>query len=135
MLRNVYKYSNMTGGKDMTKQEIYEQLKIPQTVLDEYKAWGLCDSVKAVMDDWQYDEKDLERLGMIMTLHDIGFDKDTIKDYMNLFIKGDYTSAKRLRILQQERAKTLDEIHFYTRKLERLDYLRHQMTKPMKKGE
>ena len=119
----------------MTKQEIYEQLKIPQTVLDEYKAWGLCDSVKAVMDDWQYDEKDLERLGMIMTLHDIGFDKDAIKEYMNLFIKGDYTSAKRLRILQQERDKTLDEIHFYTRKLERLDYLRHQMTNPIEKGE
>ena len=36
------------------------------------ESWGLVRAVRQVNGDWQYDDQDLERLGMIMTLHDIG---------------------------------------------------------------
>ena len=105
----------------MTINEASERYNIPISVLREYESWGLCDTVKTVMGVWQYDDEDIERLSMIMTLHDIGFEHDEIANYMRLLLRGDSTQA--------ERDKTLDEIHFQERRLDRLDYLRHQIRK------
>lgn len=69
-----------------------------------------------------------------MTIHHIGFAHDEIANYMRLLLKGDSTRAERMRILKQQRDKTLDEIHFQERRLDRLDYLRHQIRKKSEKG-
>lgn len=111
----------------MTINEASERYNIPISILREYESWGLCDTVKTVMGAWQYDDEDIERLSMIMTLHDIGFEHDEIVNYMRLLLRGDSTEAERMRILKQQRDKTLDEIHFQERRLDRLDYLRHQI--------
>ena len=71
----------------MTIQEASERYKIPLEILREYESWGLCSSVKKVMGMWQYDDQDIERLSMIMTLHDIGFDSSEVEEYMRLFLK------------------------------------------------
>ena len=107
----------------MTINEASEQYSIPISILREYERWGLCDTVKTVMGVWQYDDEDIERLSMIMTLHDIGFEHDEIAHYMRLLLQGDSTQAERMRILKQQR------IHFRERRLDRLDYLRHQIRK------
>ena len=65
----------------MTKQEASERYNIPIWLLDEYESWGLCQEVKKVMGSWQYDDSDLERLSMIMTLHDVGFTGSEIETY------------------------------------------------------
>ena len=104
----------------MTINEASERYSIPIPILREYESWGLCDTVKTVMGVWQYDDEDIERLSMIMTLHDIGFEHDEI--------------ANDMRILKQQRDKMLDEIHFRERCLDRLDYLRHQIRKKSEKG-
>ena len=57
----------------MTIYEASERYNIPLEILREYESWGLCGAVKKVMGAWQYDDTDLERLSLIMTLHDIGF--------------------------------------------------------------
>ena len=62
----------------MTIHEASERYKIPIKILKEYEKWGLCGEVKKVMGAWQYDETDIERLGMIMTLHDIGFTNEEV---------------------------------------------------------
>ena len=72
----------------MTITEASEQYNIPLSILREYESWGLCDTVKTVMGAWQYDEEDIERLSMIMTLHDIGFEHDEIASYMRLRLQG-----------------------------------------------
>lgn len=113
----------------MTITEASRQYGIPIPILREYESWGLCDTVKTVMGVWQYDDEDIERLSMIMTLHDIGFEHDEIASYMRLWLQGDSTLAERMRILKQQRDKTLDEIHFQEQRLDRLDYLRHQIRK------
>lgn len=51
----------------------------------------------------------LSMMSMIMTLHDIGFEYDEIANYMRLLLQGDSTQAERMRILKQQRDKTLDE--------------------------
>lgn len=111
----------------MTIDEASAHYNIPLDILREYESWGLCGAVKKVMGAWQYDDQDIERLSMIMTLHDIGFDKDEVENYMRLILEGKSTERQRLNMLNKQRAATLDEIHFKEMQLDRLDYLRYKI--------
>ena len=113
----------------MTIHEASKQYNIPIGILREYESWGLCGAVKKVMGAWQYDDTDLERLSLIMTLHDIGFGIDEIELYMKLLCDGESTEDDRLRMLNKKRDKALSEIHFREKQLSRLDYLRHSIQK------
>ncbi|WP_434311175.1 MerR family transcriptional regulator [Hominifimenecus sp. rT4P-3] len=113
----------------MTIHEASEKYNIPLKILQEYENWGLCDEVKKVMGSWQYDDSDIERLSTIMTLHDIGFTNDEIETYMKLLLQGKSTQQERLKMLNDKRSGTLDEIHFKERQLDRLDYLRFEIRK------
>lgn len=117
----------MKGGVQMTIDEANAHYNIPLDILREYESWGLCGAVKKVMGTWQYDDQDIERLSMIMTLHDIGFDKDEVENYMRLILEGKSTERQRLNMLNKQRTATLDEIHFKEMQLDRLDYLRHKI--------
>ena len=111
----------------MTKQEASERYNIPIWLLDEYESWGFCQEVKKVIGSWQYDDSDLERLSMIMTLHDVGFTNSEVETYMRLLLEGDHTNEQRMQMLTQKRDHALDEIHFKEAQLARLDYLRHSI--------
>ena len=111
----------------MTMKEASERYKIPMKILKEYEKWELCGAVKKVMGAWQYDDQDIERLSMIMTLHDIGFLNDEVEGYMRLMLEGESTKAQRLGMLNKRRSATLDEIHFREMQLNRMDYLRHKI--------
>lgn len=113
----------------MTKDGASQRYRIPPHILDEYESWGLCGAVKKVMGAWQYDDEDLERLSTIMTLHDIGFTAEEVETYMRLLLEQPDSDKKRLRMMEEKRNETLDEIHFHERQLQRLDYLRHEIQK------
>ena len=116
----------------MTQQEASEHYNIPVSILQEYERWGLCGAVKKVMGVWQYDDEDLKRLSTIMTLHDIGFTTEEVETYMRLLLEQPDSDKKRLRMMEEKRNETLDEIHFHERQLQRLDYLRHEIQKNKK---
>ncbi len=118
----------------MTIDEASTRYNIPLDILREYESWGLCDAVKKVMGAWQYDDQDIERLSMIMTLHDIGFLNDEVESYMRLLLEGESTEAQRLAMLNRRRSATLDEIHFREMQLDRMDYLRHKIRESNKGG-
>lgn len=111
----------------MTMKEVSERYHVPVKIMKEYEGWGLCDAVKKVMGAWQYDEQDIERLGMIMTLHDIGFGGSEVETYMRLLLEGEHTQPQRMEMLEKMRCKTLDEIHFKEKQIANMDYLRHEM--------
>ena len=113
----------------MTKEEASRRYRIPFHILDEYESWGLCGAVKKVMGVWQYDDEDLERLSTIMTLHDIGFTAEEVETYMRLLLEQPDSDRQRLRMMEEKRKETLDEIHFHERQLQRLDHLRHEIQK------
>ena len=96
----------------MTINEASERYHIPLEILHEYERWGLCGAVKKVMGSWQYDDTDLERLSMIMTLHDIGFENTEIETYMKLLLEQECSENQRLKMLELKRRSLLDEIHF-----------------------
>lgn len=114
-------------GERMTINEASERYSIPLDILKEYESWGLCGAVKKVMGAWQYDDGDIERLGTIMALHDIGLSSEEIEAYMRLTLEQGGSSEEVLRMIDRRRDKALDEIHFRERQLERLDYLRHEL--------
>lgn len=113
----------------MTIDEASNCYNIPIEILKEYESWGLCCEVKKVMGNWQYDDQDIERLGMIMTLHDIGFSNAEIESYMRMEMDESKTREERMIILNKMRNQKLDEIHFQEKQLERLDYLRYKINK------
>lgn len=115
--------------KRMTIDEASAAYKIPIEILKEYESWGLCEEVKKVMGDWKYDDSDLEKLSLIMTLHDIGFDTAEVRTYMELLLEARDTADERMRMLDEKRGKTLDEIHLREKQLDRLDYLRYKIRK------
>ena len=116
----------------MTIEEASVRYRIPLDILREYEGWGLCGAVKKVMGEWNYDDSDLEKLSLIMTLHDIGFDSGEIENYMRLALESGHTDEERLAILDRKRRAALDEIHIRERQLERLDDLRYRIRKEMK---
>ncbi len=113
----------------MNIDEASKKYNIPLDLLREYESWGLCKAAEKGMGDWQYDDRDLECLSMMMTLADIGFNNEEVAAYMRLFLAGPSTEAERLRMLNQRRTLALDEIHCKEKQLERLDYLRYKMKK------
>ena len=113
----------------MTINEASERYQIPVEILREYESWGLCGTVKKVMGAWQYDDQDLERLGMIMTLHDIGFQNEEVEEYMRLLLEGENTEEQRMNMLNRRRGIALDEIHLREKQLARVDYLRFKIEK------
>lgn len=119
----------------MTIEEASQQYSIPIEILKEYESMGLCDEVKKVMGVWQYDEEDIERLSMIMTLHSIGFEKEEVEEYMKLFLKDEDTQLQRSKMLKSKRKNTLDEIHFKEKQLSTIDYLTFEMNKMKEKKE
>lgn len=51
---------------------------------------------------------------------------------MRMLLKGKFTEKERLKMLNDKRLGTLDEIHFKERQLDRLDYLRFEIQKENK---
>ncbi len=117
----------------MTGDEICARFEIPKKILDEYHQWGLCDAVRMTMDDWKYTDQDIERLGMIMALHDMGFHNHEVEAYMKLLLQGDNTQEQRMKMLNELRTKALDEIHLRERQMMRMDYLRKEIRDNLKK--
>lgn len=117
----------------MTIKEVSERYQIPLEILEEYERWGLCGVVKPVLGAWQYDDRDLERLGLIMTLHDIGFQNREVEEYMRLLLEEKDTEKRRMKMLDCRREMILDEIHFREKQIDRVDYLRFKLNKSRSK--
>lgn len=112
----------------MTIDEASRKYCIPIRILKEYESMELCGTVKRVMGAWQYDDQDIERLSMIMTLHDIGFSKEDIDEYMRLPLSGE-KREQCMELLNRKRKYTLDKIHILEKQLNNIDYLRNEMKK------
>lgn len=112
----------------MTIREVSERYNIPMKILKEYESWEIDGSEKKTLDSWQYDDTDLERLSLIMSLYNIGFENPEVKSYMKL-LEQKGTEIQRMRILDKKRCSILDQIHSQEKLLEQLDYLRYHIRK------
>ena len=113
----------------MTIHEASARYNIPLKILQEYEGWGLCKEPGKSAGNWQYDQTDIERLSLILTLYESGFSKDEAEYYMRLSLLGDRTSEERIAMLRKKRTGTLDEIHCKQKQLDLLDYLRFEISR------
>ena len=111
----------------MTIDEVSKRHNIPIDVLQKYENMGIVKDGKKVTGAWNYDEDDIQRLSMIMTLKDIGFDNNEVEQYMHLLEEGCSTNEYRLDMLNKRRTDALNEIHFKEAQIDKLDYLRHKI--------
>ncbi len=113
----------------MTIHEASARYNIPLKILQEYEGWGLCKEPGKSAGNWQYDQTDIERLSLILTLYESGFSKDEVEYYMRLSLLGDRTSEERIAMLRKKRTGTLEEIHCKQKQLDLLDYLRFEISR------
>lgn len=106
----------------MNRQEVSERYRIPMRMLQEYENRALHEPGR------EYGEADLERLSMMMTLRNLGFDDGEADFYMRLLAMPG-SQARRLRMLDEKREAALDEIHRREHQLRRLDHLRRELQK------
>ena len=92
----------------MTIQEASERYQIPMKLLKEYERWGLRGAKDKVEGAWQYDDTDLERLSMVMTLCGIGFTAEEAERYMRLLLEEEGGELACLRMLDQKRVSVLE---------------------------
>lgn len=98
----------------MNREEIILRYQLSEDLLDAYLALG-------------FQENNREDLELWMTLKQIGFDQSEMKTYMLLSKQAERTQGCRLKMLQNQRAKLLDEIHRRQACLDKVDYLKHML--------
>ena len=113
----------------MTIHEASARSKIPLKILQEDERWGLCKGPGKSAGNWQYDQTDIERLSLILTLYESGFSKDEAECYMRLSLLGGRTAEERIAMLRKKRTGMLEEIHCKQKQLDRLDYLQFEISR------
>lgn len=111
----------------MTMAQVSEKYQIPMEILREYESWNLGGEAKKILGARQYDDSDIKRLSIVLTLREAGFTGREAERYMKLLARGEATEAERLKMINDRRGGTLDEIHRKEKQLDRLDYLRFSM--------
>lgn len=109
----------------MNIEETSRKYNIPIIILKEYEKWRVCQEIIKE----QYDDNDIERLSMIITLHDIGFTSEEIDRYMSLMMLDDTEKKECLIMLNKKRIDILNEVHLGEKKISRLDYLKYEISK------
>lgn len=109
----------------MTREEVCRCCQIPMKVLSAYEHWNQ-EEGHSCSDEWQYDDEDIQKLSMIITLSEAGLTENQIECYMRLAEK-DGTENRRMALLNKQREHALTQIHMLEQQIERLDYLRYQI--------
>lgn len=94
----------------MTIREVSERYNIPMEILKEYETWARKRAAQKTVGAWQYDDADLERLSLVLSLHEMGFDSREVELYLKL-LGQEGTEAQRIRMLSQKRSRLLEQIH------------------------
>ena len=68
----------------MTIREVSERYNIPREILKEYETWARKRAAQKTVGAWQYDDADLERLSLVLSLHEMGFDSREVELYLKL---------------------------------------------------
>lgn len=110
----------------MTLFEVSEKYNIPPEIIKDYEMrWRCCEN-KNSAGTYNYDDKDLENLSIIITLQDMGFTADETEKYMRAKIYGEYDNCVCC-MLSDKRNALLSDIHSKEDQLQRLDYLKYKL--------
>lgn len=110
----------------MTIKDISIQYNISMETLRYYEKVGLFDDVHKTNDIREYDDHDIERLSLILSLKNMGMSIESISRYVELDRLGKQSLEQRKQMLKLERIRLLDDIHHQQKQLDLLDYFLYQ---------
>lgn len=110
----------------MTLFEVSEKYNIPPEIIKEYAMRRRCCENKNSAGTYDFDDKDLENLSIIVTLRDIGFTAEETQRYMRAKIYGKDNKCVCC-MLSEKRNALLNDIHSKESQLQRLDYLKYKL--------
>ena len=100
----------------MRIKEVSKRFNVSITALRYYEKVGLFEDVNRVNGIREYEDKDIERLSLILTLKNIELNE-----------QGAHTKKQQIQVLKLERQKLLDSIHNQQKNIDSLDYLIYQL--------
>lgn len=106
-------------------KEVSERFDVAMTTLRYYEQVGLFDDVKRINGVREYEDKDIERLSMILTLRNSGLSLESISQYIEMMKNG--MKLPRIHMLKKERQRLLHEIHLQQKNLDSLDRIIYQL--------
>ena len=119
--------AKVCGGAWMQIKEVCRRFNVSRATLKYYEKEGLFEDVVRVNGIREYEDRDIERLSLIITLKNVGLTIDMIAKFIDCDEHNDETKTKRIKILQNERLKLLDDIHQQQKRLDSLDCLIYQI--------
>lgn len=111
----------------MKIKEVSECYNVSISTLRYYEKVGLFEDVRRIHGVREYEDKDIERLSLILTLKKVGLSIDKIAQFIQLDKEGDESKIKRMKILQCERQKVLHDIHVQQSNLESIDCMLYHL--------
>ncbi|MEG0276339.1 MAG: MerR family transcriptional regulator [Coprobacillus sp.] len=111
----------------MKIKEVSQKYNITETALRYYEKVGLFDDVKRINNIREYEDKDIERLSMIMSLKKVGLHIQAILRFLKLMKDNRDTRNERILILNKQRQELMDQIHQYQKNLDSLDFLIYEL--------
>lgn len=111
----------------MTGEEIRKRYQIPKAALTVYDKQVRTLFYGDGTGEGEYDDRDVERIGMVMTYQRMGFEDQEVGAFFRMEQEGEATREQRLHILKKHRLRILDEIHKKERILGELDFLRYEL--------
>lgn len=101
----------------MTINEISQKYNIPLSILKEYESFNYKSD---------YDENDLEKITLMITLHDLNFTNEEIEKYMIQLLNNNKIYC--LKQLCSKRKELLEEVHDKEKQLSIIDYLKKELS-------
>ncbi len=107
----------------ITIKEVSEKFDLSKDTLRFYEKKGLIGPIKKTSGGIRnYAEEDLARIEFIKCMRAAELPIDVLKEYMDLFDKGDKTLAKRKSLLEEQRKILKDKIDKMNLAYEKLNY-------------
>ncbi len=113
-----YDKSVIKGSERMNKKEMCRLVQIDIKQFEYYEQQGFF-----YQNEKEYDDEDVKKLSLIMTLNDIGLQKEEIKRFVQCIEQGNATKTQRKEILLRKRKELLEDIHQFYHSIDAIDYL------------
>lgn len=112
-------------GDFVTEQELLKKYDIPAEIIDKYRKLYKCSS---------FDDADVQKMSIIMTLYEVGFDDKETEKYIKLYLSSYDTTKERLEMLTTKRKGVLSDIHSRQKQIDCIDYMRYKISNENIKG-
>lgn len=106
----------------MVWDEIFVHYEIAPEKMEEYVRNGYIHVTEAPGGQKDYDQNDIEQIGLISTLHLAGFRHEDAKKYLE-FEKDPSMEEIQLRMLKKQRRELLERIHRLQKVLDQIDFM------------